>query len=75
MRKLLIPLILFAILAVGIAPALATPTSELNDLARYFPADTPIFFASRFDDAYFETLDSLLAKVAEITPTRGPSPQ
>jgi hypothetical protein len=53
---------------VGVLPALATPIGELNDLARYFPADTPIFAAVRTDDAFFSELDGIVAKVADALP-------
>lgn len=68
MKKIILPLVLLTVLALSVVPALATPTAQLNDLARYFPADTPVFIASSIDTAYFETLDGLLARVAEIAP-------
>lgn len=68
MRKLLFVFTLMAILLLGVWPTLATPIDELNDLARYLPADTPIFISSRIDEAYFETLDGLIARVAAVAP-------
>ena len=67
-RILVIVFLLGALGIIGVLPALATPIAELNDLARYFPADTPIFAAVRTDDAFFSELDGLVAKVAAALP-------
>ncbi len=67
MKKLLL-LVLTAALLLSVMPVFATPTAQLNDLARYFPADTPIFIATRFDDAYFQTLDALVDRVRAVVP-------
>ncbi|MBZ0303051.1 MAG: DUF3352 domain-containing protein [Anaerolineae bacterium] len=69
MKKILAVLLFLTLLVVSVAPALATPVEQLNDLARYFPADTPIFAASRLDDAFFSELDGIVAKVAAALPT------
>lgn len=69
MRKLLVIVFLLGALGiVSVLPALATPIAELNDLARYFPADTPIFAAVRSDDAFFSELDGIIAKIAAALP-------
>ncbi|NDJ59794.1 MAG: DUF3352 domain-containing protein [Chloroflexi bacterium] len=69
MKKVL-SLLLVVMLALGalVAPAAATPIDELTDLGRYFPAGTPIFATIRTDDAYIDTLDSVLATVADALP-------
>lgn len=68
MKKILAVLLLITVLGIGVVPTLAAPLVELNDLARYFPSDTAVFMASRIDDAFFEELDSLVARVANVLP-------
>ena len=68
MKRLLVLFTILTVSLVSIVPALATPVDELNDLARYFPADTPIFFSSRIDAAFFDALDEVVARVAEVAP-------
>lgn len=67
-RLLVIILLLGALGIISVMPALATPVSELNALARYYPSDTPIFAAVRTDDAFFSELDGILAKIAAALP-------
>ena len=67
MKKLLL-IVFVAALLLGVVPVFATPTAQLNDLARYFPTDTPIFIASRFDDDYFQTLDAIIDRVRAVVP-------
>ena len=66
MKRILV--IVFLLSTLGITSVMATPIAELNDLARYFPADTPIFAAVRTDDAFFSELDGIIAKVAAALP-------
>ena len=69
MRRFLTAVLLtVTVLALSALPALATPISELTDLARFFPAQTPIFASARIDDAFFETLDGVVAKVGAALP-------
>ena len=68
MKKTLILFLLLLTLSTGILPALAVPVTELNDLARYFPSDTVVFVATRSDDAYLESLDSLVLRIADALP-------
>lgn len=68
MKKTLILFLLLLTLGTGILPALAVPVTELNDLARYFPSDTVVFVATRSDDAYLESLDSLVLRIADALP-------
>lgn len=68
MRKLVL-LCLLALLMLGIAaPALATPVDDLAALARYFPSESPLFFAIRTDDAYITELEGVLALIAAKLP-------
>jgi hypothetical protein len=67
-RFLTAALLTVTVLALSALPALATPISELTDLARFFPAQTPIFASARIDDAFFETLDGVVAKVGAALP-------
>lgn len=70
MRKL-IALFLTLMLLLSVWPAAALPTEDLTDLARYVPADAPVFVAVRSDDAYLETLDDLLDQLGtSFTPLR-----
>lgn len=68
MKRILLVVLLVSALAISVMPALAIPVSDLNDLARYFPADTAVFAAARIDDAFFSELDGLIAKIAAIAP-------
>lgn len=67
MRKFLF-VILLIVLALGILPVSAAPPAqmpadELAALAKYFPAESPLFATIRTDDAFIETLDGLLASI------------
>lgn len=64
MRKIMLLLTLMLI-ALSVVPALATPTGELTAMAAYAPPDAPVFVAFRTDDAFIDTLDSLLYGVVE----------
>lgn len=69
MKKLFLLLILMLVtLGAFAAPALAVPTADLNSMARYFPDDTPVLVSLRIDDAYIDSLDSLIARVASAMP-------
>lgn len=68
MKKFLALLLLPALLGISLVPALAAPVSQLNDLARYFPADTAVFVATRIDDDFFGELDSIIARIASVLP-------
>lgn len=72
MKRILV--IVFLLAALGITSVMATPVAELNDLARYFPADVPVFVAVRTDDAFFSELDGIIAKVAAALPSGAPAP-
>jgi hypothetical protein len=61
-------LVVLLVVALG---ALTLPTAaqaEVTTLARYFPADAPVFAAFRTDDAFIETLDALSAKIGSFIP-------
>lgn len=73
MKKLLIPLLLFAFL-MSVVPALAVPLGDLHALARYFPETTPVFVSLRTDDGYVETLDGLLARIGAVVPPEAMPP-
>jgi hypothetical protein len=68
MKKSLVLLLAVIVLALGALPALAIPAPDLNVLARYFPADTPIFASIRTDDAFLETLDAVIARIGAAIP-------
>lgn len=69
MNKLSLLLILMLVtLGVFAAPALAVPTDDLNSMAQYFPDNTPVLVSLRIDDAYIDSLDSLIARVASAMP-------
>jgi hypothetical protein len=72
MRKLLVLMVLVGLL-LGVLPAAvsATPVAELTDLARYLPAETPVFAAFRTDDGFVETLDALAARISAAIPGMG----
>jgi hypothetical protein len=67
-KKFLAVLLLLALLGISLVPALAAPVGQLNDLARYFPADTAVFVATRIDDGFFGELDSIVARIASVLP-------
>lgn len=56
------------LLALVVLPAAAQSPTDLNVLAQYFPADTPIFISVRTDDAFIETLDALVERVRAALP-------
>jgi hypothetical protein len=65
----LVGISLIAVLAVmSIVPAAAQSPADLNALARYFPADTPVFISVRTDDDFINTLDSVIARVQAAFP-------
>jgi Protein of unknown function (DUF3352) len=68
MKKILVLLLVVVILALSALPTLAVPPADLNVLARYFPADTPIFASTRTDDEFVESLDAVLAKIGAAIP-------
>jgi len=68
MKKYLILILLIVVLALSALPTLALPPTDLNALARYFPADTIIFASARTDDEFFVTLDSLVARIGAAIP-------
>jgi hypothetical protein len=68
MKKILILLLVMVVLGLGALPTLAVPPADLNLLARYFPADTPIFASTRTDDEFLQTLDSVIAKIGAAIP-------
>ncbi len=72
MKKFLILLLVIVVLALGAMPILAVPPTDLNVLASYFPADTPIFASTRTDDEFVETLDSVLARIGAAIPDAMP---
>lgn len=60
---------LIAVLVVlSVIPVSAQSPTDLNALARYFPADTPIFVSLRTDDDFIETLDSVAARIRAVVP-------
>lgn len=62
MRKFLLAALVFVLALTSLTgAALAVETDELTALARYYPADTPIFAAIRTDDAYIDELDGVLS--------------
>lgn len=58
--RIALALLLALLLGALAAPALATPTSDLVTLAKYYGADAPLFATFRTDDAYLQSLDTLL---------------
>jgi len=62
MRKVTMALLLALLALTSLTgAALAVDTDDLTALARYYPAETPIFAAIRTDDGYIEELDSVLS--------------
>ncbi|MBK9124789.1 MAG: DUF3352 domain-containing protein [Chloroflexi bacterium] len=53
--------IVVAVLAIAFPAATAEPADGIFQLAQYMPADADVFVAFRADDAYLDTLDSVLA--------------
>jgi hypothetical protein len=68
MKKVVLVLALLLMLGAAALPAAAVPTADLTALARVFPADTAIFAAIRTDEAYIETLDSVIARINQVLP-------
>ncbi len=69
MKKLFVLLSMLVVaMGVMVVPAVAAPTADLNALAQYFPADTPVFVSLRTDDAYITEIDDLFAKIAAQIP-------
>lgn len=68
MKKLFVFLLIVGLLAVAAAPAAATPVSELNALADYFPAETAVLISLRTDDAFLTELDALLNRITSQVP-------
>ncbi len=73
MRKLFVLLLIAALLAVAIVPAAATPVSELNALAAYFPAETAMLISLRTDDAFLAELDALFNRITAQLPNPPPT--
>lgn len=70
MRRFIVILALIAVLLATIAaPVSAVPVSDLTALARYMPSGTEMLIASRTDDGFIETLDSVLARLGEVVPS------
>lgn len=57
-------LLFVVVFAVSLAPASAAPADRFGDLAAYFPADSPMFFSIRTDEAFFDKVDDLVQLVA-----------
>lgn len=70
MRKLTILVVLVGLL-LGALTVSATSLPDLTALARYYPSDAPVFAAIRTDDAYIESLDALVARIAAAIPGAG----
>lgn len=74
MRKLLCVLFAAAVLLGALAaPAAARPAADLAALARFYPAQAPMFGVIRVDDGYIETLDGLIARVLAKFPPEAAS--
>lgn len=67
MRKLIL-MLLTLLLVPGAFPAVAATTDDLTNLARYVPASAPLYVGLRSDDAYIDTIDSVLATLGESLP-------
>ncbi len=67
MRKT-IALLLILILLLGAMPTLAVPPVDLNTLARYLPADAPVFVSLRTDDDFIQTLDTFITRINTAVP-------
>ncbi len=63
----ILTLVAIAILVFPSIAAAQTP-SDLNALAQYFPAETPILISIRTDDAFIDTLDSVIERVRAAVP-------
>lgn len=70
MRKLFVLIVLVGLL-LGALTVSATSLPDLTALARYYPSDSPVFAAIRTDDAYIESLDALVARIASAVPGAG----
>lgn len=57
-------LLFVVIFAISLAPASAAPADRFGDLAAYFPAESPMFFAIRTDEAFLDKVDDLAQLVA-----------
>lgn len=64
MKKRLLLFALAALLVLSALPALAAAPADLNALARYFPADTPMLVSARIDDDFLATINSLAEAIA-----------
>jgi hypothetical protein len=71
-RFIVVPLILLLMLTMIPLPAYATPATDLGSLARFFPADTPIYAAFGIGEGDIESLDSLLQILVSVAPDEFP---
>lgn len=62
MRKILFLLVALLMLLVAF-PVSATPVDQLSDLARYYPANTPLFVTVRIDDEFIGKLDTVAQNI------------
>ncbi len=68
MKKRLLFMALAVLVLLSALPALAAAPADLNALARYFPADTPLFISTRIDDDFIATIDSIGGAIAANFP-------
>lgn len=68
MKKRLLFLILTAFVVMSALPALAASPADLNALARYFPASTPLLISVRTDDDFLATINGLAETIAARFP-------
>ncbi|MCB9455592.1 MAG: DUF3352 domain-containing protein [Anaerolineaceae bacterium] len=66
MKKLSLLLLLAVLLGAAVAPAMAQ--DNLTALARYFPADTPLFAAVDISDGTLTQLDAVLGQLGVLLP-------
>lgn len=74
-RNRLLAFLVISLLILSSLPALALPVDDLNTLAHYLPADTPVFISIRADDDFIQTADGLIERLnALMPPNSDPTP-
>jgi len=63
MKRLALTLIVALLVLLSALPAAAQTAPDLSALARFFPADIPIFISFRTDDGFIATLNNLAERI------------
>jgi hypothetical protein len=72
--RIVLALLVVLLLGALAAPALATPTADLAGLAQYYGADAPLFVTLRTDEAWLQSLDTLLEALKAKLPAESRTP-